>query len=89
MKGLLYPGGPHRALLSFNPPFPLTRLNLEGNKDITRKGMKFWIKRLIINSAEELGFRKTQFQHLLPNLEWHPQIKHIHISAKKYIDNSH
>ena len=30
----------------------------------TRKEIKFWLERLIINSAEELSFRGTQF-HIL------------------------
>ena len=39
-----------------------------------RKGMKFWMERLIINSEKELGFR-TQFQAGLgqfPSTEWAP-----------------
>ena len=40
-------------------------LNPEGNRDETRKGIKFWIERLIINSAEELGLRGTQLQKVI------------------------
>ena len=62
MERILCPGGPHRVLLSFNPPFSLISLNLEGNKCWTRKGIPFWIEKLIVNSAEGLGFRGTQFR---------------------------
>ena len=51
-----------RVLLGFNPPFALILLNPEGNRCQTRKGIKFGIERLIINSAEELSFRGTLFQ---------------------------
>ena len=51
---LLYPGMLHRVLLSFNPLFSLTLLNPEGNRGRTRKGIKFWIERLIINLSREL-----------------------------------
>ena len=54
-------GGPLRVLLSFDPPF-LILLSPEGNRDGTRKGIKFWIERLIRNSAEELGFTGSGFQ---------------------------
>ena len=62
----MYLGGPLRVLLGFNPPFPLILLNPEGNRYGTRKGIKFWIERLIVNSAGELGFRATQFQIYFP-----------------------
>ena len=61
-KGLLYLGGPCRVLLGFSPPFSLIPLNLEGNRGMTRMGIKFWIERLIINSAGELSVGGTQFQ---------------------------
>ena len=51
----MYLGGPLRVLLSFNIPF-LILLSTEGNRDGTRKGIKFWMERSIRNSAEELGF---------------------------------
>ena len=41
---------------------------LQGNRCILRKGIKFWIERLIINSTEELGFRRSQF-HVLQQPE--------------------
>ena len=63
----MYLGGPHRILLGVNPRFSLILLNLEGNRGGTRKGIKFWIERLIINSAEELSFRGTQTQ---PKPRW-------------------
>ena len=43
MEGLLYPGGPHKLLLSFNPPFSFMLFNLEGNRGRTRKGI--WLGR--------------------------------------------
>ena len=58
----MYPRRPHRVLLGFNPPFSLILLNPEGKRGGTRKGIKFWIERLIINLAGELGFRGTRFQ---------------------------
>ena len=60
MEEFLCPGRPCRVLLGFNPPFPLTFLNPEGNKGGTKKKKKteqFWINRLVINLAWELGFR--------------------------------
>ena len=53
---LLYPRRSHRALLGFSPLFSLTLLNPEGNGDRTRKGIKFWKERLIINSVREFSF---------------------------------
>ena len=50
-------GWPHTAWLGFIEPFPLMSLNFVGNKGRTRKGMKFWIERLIINSVEEISFQ--------------------------------
>ena len=51
MERLLYSGRPHSDLLSFNPPFSLTLLNLKGNR--------YWTR---INSTERLSFRGTHFQ---------------------------
>lgn len=56
MERLLYLEGPHRVLLSFNLLFSLILLSLEGNRCWTRKGVTFWINRLM-NSAGELSFR--------------------------------
>ena len=61
---LLYVGAPCRVLPFFNPLFPGMLLNPEGNRNGTRKGRKFCIKRLIRNVAEELGFSRTQFYSL-------------------------
>ena len=44
-----------------NPPFSLILPNSEGNRGGTRKGIKFWIERLIINLAGKLSFRGTPF----------------------------
>ena len=49
------------VLLSLNPPFSLILLNPEGDRSGTRKGIKFWVQRLIINLAGELSFKETQF----------------------------
>lgn len=35
---------------------PLILLNPEGNRDRIRKGTKFWIEKLIINSVGQLSF---------------------------------
>ena len=51
MERFLCSGRPYSDLLSFNPPFSLILLNLEGNRCWTR-----------INSAEGLNFRGTHFQ---------------------------
>lgn len=59
MEGILYLGGPHSVLLGFNPPLSLILFNLGGNKGITRKGIKILIEMLILNLAEELGFREA------------------------------
>lgn len=42
---------------NFNPPFSLIFLHLEGNRFGTSKGVKFWIQRLVISSAEALCFK--------------------------------
>ena len=57
----MYPGGPCRVLLGFDPPISLILLNHEGNKGETRMGIKFWIEKLIINSAGELGLGGVWF----------------------------
>ena len=54
MERLLYLGGPHRGL-------SLILLNLRENRYGTRKGIKFWIERLIVHLAEELSFRGVRF----------------------------
>lgn len=41
---------------------------LQGNRCRLRNGIKFWIERLIINSTDELGFRRSQF-HVLQQAE--------------------
>ena len=59
------------VLLGFHSPFSLIFLNPEGHGGwrCTRKGIKFWIERLIINSARELSFRETCFHYLVNNIE--------------------
>ena len=59
-EGLLYWGGPYRVPLRFNP-ISLILLNPEGNRGRTRKGIKFWIERVIINSAWKFSFGETWF----------------------------
>ena len=56
----LYLGGPHMVLPNFSPPFCLLLFNLE-KACWTRKGITFWTESLIINLAEELGFRGLGF----------------------------
>ena len=68
MEGLVYQGGPCRVLLSFSPPFSLLLLGPDGNRDRTSKGIKFWIERLILYLAGELGFRGTQLDHKARNV---------------------
>ena len=43
--------------------FSLILFSIERKTLKKRKGVKFWIKRLIINSAEELSIRGTQFHY--------------------------
>ena len=43
--------------------------NLEGSRFRKRKEVKFWIERLIINSAEELSFRGIS----VSRGPWHPE----------------
>ena len=40
----------------WNSPLSFIFLHPEGSKGGIRKGIKFWIERLTINSAGELGF---------------------------------
>lgn len=57
----------HRILFGVNPHplfFFFILLNLEWNRCWTSWGIMFWIEWLIINSAEELSFRGTEFQGL-------------------------
>ena len=54
-------GRPLRVLLSYNSPLFFDIPVLSGNRYRKGKGIKFWIERLIINSAEELGFKGAQF----------------------------
>ena len=62
MEEFLCPGRPCRVLLGFNPLFPLTFLNPEGNKGGTKKTRIVLDKQASNNLAWELGFRGTQFQ---------------------------
>lgn len=56
--GLLYLGGPFEVLLGFSPPFSLTLLNPDRNRDQMGKRNKvFWIERFIMNLAGEFSFR--------------------------------
>ena len=57
------PGRAPQGPSGFQSLFSLIILNFVGNRCWTRKGMTFWIKMLIINSAEELGFMRTLYQH--------------------------
>ena len=52
----MYLGGPHRVLLGFNSPLSLILLHPVDDRDRTRKGIKFWMESLIINSTGELDF---------------------------------
>ena len=55
MEGFLYTRRAHRVLLGFTLFFFFLLLfNPEGNRGRTRKGIKFWIERLIINLSREL-----------------------------------
>lgn len=57
------PGRAPQGPSGFQALFSLIILNFVGNRCWTRKGITFWIKMLIINSAEELGFMRTSYQH--------------------------
>ena len=58
----MYLGGPRRVLLGFNSLLSLILLHPVADRDRTRKGIKFWMERLIINASGELGLRGTRFQ---------------------------
>lgn len=62
MRGL-YPRGPRGVLLGFSAHFSLILINPERTRGRARKGIKFWVEKLIINSAEDLDFRGTGFYH--------------------------
>lgn len=62
MEGLLYPGRPLRVLLGFSFLFSLILLDPKVSRDGARKGIRFWIERLIINLAGDLSFGGTWFQ---------------------------
>ena len=86
--GVLSLGRPSRVLLSFNPPSSLIPLNPEGNRDGTRKGIKFWIERLITNLVGELGFRGTQFHKQSQKLFFLSPVYCIHCCIKVKSHNS-
>ena len=52
---------PHRVLRGFSLPFSLILFNSEGNRNRISRRVKFWIERLIINSAGELSFSGISF----------------------------
>ena len=54
-------GRPHRVLLSYSFPLFFDIPVLRGNRYRKGKEIKFWIERLVINSAEELGFKGAEF----------------------------
>ena len=68
--------------LFFDIPLPS-----EGNTSRTRKGIKFWIERLIMNSAGELSFRgpslsvwsaRTQQDHCcITGITWHKAAREV------------
>ena len=74
VERLLYLGGALRVLLGFNHPFSLIVLNLEENRHWTRKGIMFWVEKLIIKLAEELGFRGTRFHRGILSINCCPKI---------------
>ena len=49
-------------ILKIKYPFFLIVLSLEGQRGGKSKGIMFWVKRLIINSGGELGFRGLSFK---------------------------
>ena len=70
----LYPGRPHRVLLSFNPSFSLLLLNPEENRGWTRKRIQFWILLLFSCSFVSDSLRPHGLQHTrLPVLHQHPE----------------
>ena len=58
-------GGPHKVLLSFNPPFSLILLSLEANRFPTRKGRLYGIE-VNHNLLEELSFSRIPFHSYDP-----------------------
>lgn len=60
----LYPRGPRRALLGLIAHFSLILINPQRTRGRTRKGMKFWVEKLIINLAEDLDFILFFFEDL-------------------------
>ena len=51
VEDLSYLGRSCKFLLTFKPSFSFILLSPEGNRDKTRKGIKYWVKRVIINSV--------------------------------------
>ena len=51
VEDLSYLGRSCKFLLTFKPSFSFILLSPEGNRDKTRKGIKYWVKRFIINSV--------------------------------------
>lgn len=51
VEDLSYLGRSCKFLLAFKPSFSFILLSPEGNRDKTRKGIKYWVKRFIINSV--------------------------------------
>lgn len=60
----LYPRGPRWALLGLIAHFSLILINPQRTRGRTRKGMKFWVEKLIINLAEDLDFILFFFEDL-------------------------
>ena len=60
----MYLGGPLQGPAQFQSSLFFDTPQLEGNRCGARKGIKFGIESLIINSTEELSVRGTPF-HLL------------------------
>ena len=56
MWGDLAPGRALQVLLRFSPIASLAFLNPEGIKDGPRRRVKFWMERIITNSAGTLSF---------------------------------
>ena len=50
--------GLHRVPLGFHPPFSLSVLNPQGTRCGPRKGIMFWMERLIIKLVSRRGGRK-------------------------------
>ena len=76
----LYPGRPHRVLLSFNPSFSLLLLNPEENRGWTRKRIQFWILLLFSCSFVSDSLRPHGLQHTrLPVLHHFPELAKTHV----------